>query len=521
MDGIKNGFFIIDSDAKCKSAYCKNYKSATSYPNKLKVEKQILSEIKANRYHVTNKKPLIVSALGAIPKGNSDELRLIHDCSRPLDRGINMYANPDSFSFNSVDTACDLIEQGYFMAKVDLKSAYRSVGIHPSQYVITGLQWQFEGTKSPVYLFDSRLMFGAAQAVGIFHRLSNSVVRMLERRKLPGKIVNYLDDFLVISPSLEECQYVTNVLLELLMELGFDINWEKVTTPSTVTTFLGIEIDSVDMFMYIPPEKLAQIKQKSLSWLTKCKATKRELQSLAGLLSWGAKCAKPLRPVLRSIINLYKGLKASWHHIRISAAVKYDVQCFVQWCDHFNGVSFSKKRRNLPIATVYTDSSLQSGAAYCNADFVYACWSADLPSLANTDIYVKEMAAILLAFIRWGSDWKGSHVIVNTDNYGALWAIQKGTSKNIIANSLLRHILWFAAINDISFDVIYIASSANIIADALSRLYDYRFFNRVVALLKSVGLNMCDVGFDLLKHMSCASFHYLLRRYSGEGTHVR
>ena len=118
--------------------------------------------------------------MGAVPKTDSDDIRLIHDCSRPYGKSVNDYANPDSFSFNTVDTACEHIHKGYYMAKIDLKSAYRSVGIHPSQYQFAGLQWQFEGQYAPTYMVDTRLMFGASQAVGIFHRLSNSIVHMVK-----------------------------------------------------------------------------------------------------------------------------------------------------------------------------------------------------------------------------------------------------------------------------------------------------------------------------------------------------
>ena len=87
-----------------------------------------MQKLKNNRYVICANKPTVISALGAVPKADSDDIRLIHDCSRPYGRRVNDYANPDSFSFNTVDTACEHIHKGYYMAKIDLKSAYRSVG---------------------------------------------------------------------------------------------------------------------------------------------------------------------------------------------------------------------------------------------------------------------------------------------------------------------------------------------------------------------------------------------------------
>jgi len=60
-----------------------NYKSATNANAKLAVEQAICFEIAEGNYIVTNNKPVIISALGAIPKPDSTEMRLIHDCFPP------------------------------------------------------------------------------------------------------------------------------------------------------------------------------------------------------------------------------------------------------------------------------------------------------------------------------------------------------------------------------------------------------------------------------------------------------
>ena len=75
--------------------------------------------------------PDIVSAIGAIPKKDSDEVRLIHDCSRPVGCSLNSHATIDKQKFQTLDEATQLISPRAYMAKVDLKSAYRSVPIHP------------------------------------------------------------------------------------------------------------------------------------------------------------------------------------------------------------------------------------------------------------------------------------------------------------------------------------------------------------------------------------------------------
>ena len=93
MQGIEQGFKIVDegSDNILKSAETDNYSSSLS--QKYLVEDQIKTEFLEGRYKVVKDEPSIVSALGAIPNPNNKGLRLIHDCSKPLQLGLNCYAS--------------------------------------------------------------------------------------------------------------------------------------------------------------------------------------------------------------------------------------------------------------------------------------------------------------------------------------------------------------------------------------------------------------------------------------------
>ena len=46
-------------------------------------------------------KPTVISAIGAIPKPDSDEVRLIHDCSMPEGQGLNSYVKKILIIFSS------------------------------------------------------------------------------------------------------------------------------------------------------------------------------------------------------------------------------------------------------------------------------------------------------------------------------------------------------------------------------------------------------------------------------------
>ena len=179
-DGIQNGFKLAPPSSQFSPAHQDNYKSATNANAKSAVEQTILSEMAIGNYVISDGKPTIVSALGAIPKPDSSEVRLIHDCSRPPGRGLNDYIQSQSFKFQTLDDV-KLLRPNYFMAKSDLRHAYRSVPIHLSNFAATGLKWQFAGDNHFTYFYDTRLPFGAKSSPEIFHRLTQSVRRMMVR----------------------------------------------------------------------------------------------------------------------------------------------------------------------------------------------------------------------------------------------------------------------------------------------------------------------------------------------------
>ena len=136
-------------------------------------------------------------------------------------KGVDSYVpHIDKLRFQSISDAIKLINKGYYLAKIDLRHAYRSVPIHPSNYAATGLKWLFEGDSVPTYFVDTRLPFGGRRAPDIFHRLSQSVRRIMLKQGFHS-IAVYLDDFLIIGRTKEECQHPFDTLMRVAARPGF------------------------------------------------------------------------------------------------------------------------------------------------------------------------------------------------------------------------------------------------------------------------------------------------------------
>ena len=158
------------------------------------VKCHIVTEITEGNYVVSDVKPELISPLGAIPKSNGG-VRLIYDCSQPSGCAVNDYASlGDSHSFQTIDNPTELVQPGYYMDKIYLKSAYHSIRINSESQRFNGLQFPIDG--HTVYTHDTKLPFGSRLAPGIFHRLTQAVKCMMAKRGFTAMVV-YLDDFSV------------------------------------------------------------------------------------------------------------------------------------------------------------------------------------------------------------------------------------------------------------------------------------------------------------------------------------
>ena len=466
LNGIANGFDIIDNDSDISPVYCQNHPSASpKSPLYDKATAQVIKEIENGHYIVCDAPPKIVSPMAAIPKPDGD-IRLIHDCSRPVGEAVNDYCSADwQQKFARVDDAAAVMTKGCYFAKVDLRSAYRSVNLSKSSQEVTGLSWELNG--KTVFMKDTRMPFGARRSVGIFHRLTQTVKRMMARKGY-DLIIVYLDDFLIVSESKIVCAEALKTLILLLRKLGFMIHWGKVIDPTTCITFLGIELDSISMTLRLPEEKLLLLRQELQSSLSRHRFTKRQLQSLAGRLSWAASVVKGGRVFLRRIFNTIRVLRHNAHRVRLSAEARKDLIWWSNFIGNFNGRSTLLDQ--CPIECVFTDACDEGAGGSFGRDWFYFNWSIDWPQASNFHINEKEIAAVALAAYRWAPFWRDKRIIIYSDNTVTVSALNKGTCRNDEIMKCVRSLFWLSASYNFHLTARYLPGVLNIAADSASRL---------------------------------------------------
>ena len=177
------------------------------------------------------------------------------DCGSvsPPDKSMNDGIQGDSCSltYMMVADAVEMIAewgQGTLLAKVDIKSAYRIIPVHPEDHQLLGMLW--EGS---LYV-DTALPFGLQSAPKIFNAVADALEWMAGQEGITS-LFHYRDDFLIVgSPGSLECSRHLTTLLPLFEQLRVPVTMEKLEGPTTSLTFLGIQMDTISMELRLPEE---------------------------------------------------------------------------------------------------------------------------------------------------------------------------------------------------------------------------------------------------------------------------
>jgi hypothetical protein len=513
-NGILHGFDIINPDADLHDVFTQNHRSALDPDNVNEMDAVIRAEIDEGNYVITDVKPVIVSALGAVRKSDGS-IRPIHDCSLPVNSGVNAHAPTfEHYSYESVDDAVKLIKPGFYCGKIDIRHAYRCISISKQSTRATGLYWKFQDGQS-VFLSDRKLCFGSSASPIIFHRISQAIKRMMERRGYVNQIVAYQDDYLVIGQDYDQALDVFTVMLNLLRQLGLPVNYNKLVHPTTCLTFLGLQLDTIRCEVSLPADKLESIRACVNEFSLMKRANKQQLQRLAGRLSFAARVVRGGRLFLRRLFNAISTLKKRHHKIRIKAGLKGDISWWRDFLVQFNGVSAFVDVTD--IAIISTDACLVAGGAFFNGDVYFTVWEADFPDVCNSPINYKEAMIATLGIKRWAPLFKNKCVYIYTDNQCAVSILNKCTCKSEYLMRAMREMFWISVTYNFVIKARYMPGCLQTMPDALSRMHETNGLLRVESLLNDWHAchSQCKYFFccyNLLNHMTLHSLLYILEQ---------
>lgn len=367
------------------------------------VERKIVSEIEEGWKFVSN--------IFIRPKPNN-KFRLIIDLS-PL----NAYIHKEHFKMDNLNSAIDLMSPNSFLASIDLKDAYYTLPIAEFFQPYICFQWD-----SKIYMFHV-MPFGLTSAPRYFTKILKPPMSCL--RKKGVRVFNYIDDLFIIGETERECEQSVKEVVSLLTKLGFFVNYEKSSLrPCTSMRFLGFILDTSEMTVYPPQDKVQKTLELLQKFLIPGTFQIREVASLVGVLNdltQGVDYSKAHIKGLETDKNI--ALTQSGHLgfegvITLSSVAKDDLYW---WLLNLEG-SCRLVSVKQPTLTVQTDASLQGWGAVSHGRTVNGKWDDHEKSL---HINALETLAVLRAMKVLFPNHVNTHFKVLSDNTTTIAYINK------------------------------------------------------------------------------------------------
>ena len=471
VNGFTFGFDLGYRGTPASNISVKNLVSTLEFPDV--IHKSLMKEVDAGRMlgplDFLPFEEFQISPVGLVPKKAPGEFRMITNLSSPKGKSVNDCILEEfvHVSYSSLEDAIRLICQcgsSPFLAKLDIKHAFRLIPIKPSQYPLLCIKWNNK------FFVDRCLPMGARSSAHIFE-LFSTAIHFIANKIGIRDLVHYLDDFLLIGFSRSTCLEFMNLFIGLLNELGVPIAGEKTLGPVQCLEFLGYIIDILKAQIRLPQDKLKKCVDLITNLLEKKRCKVRQIQSLAGLLQFACGVIVPGRAFLVRLYNLIRGRSNPEFSVHLNHEVKKDLQVWLSFLSKFNGISLYREQLFLSpqVLHIYTDAAKSLG---CGGVFGKLWFSTPWPSSwwSAQNITLLELVPIFLALQAWGHLIKNKYVILHTDNEALSFSLNKQSSKEPLVMHILRKIVLIQLSYNIMSRAKHIPGYQNNMSDALSRL---------------------------------------------------
>ncbi len=313
------------------------------------------------------------------------------------------------------------------------------------------------------------LPFGLSLSPRVFTKVVEGALTPL--REVGVRILNYLDDWLILAQSREQLGDHRDLVIRHLSQLGLRVNWEKSKlSPVQRISFLGVELDSVSMTARLTEERaqavlncLSSFRGRNVVPLKQFQRLLGHMASAAAVTPLGLLHMRPLQHWLHSQVPRW-----AWRRGTLREGISQQCRCSLSpWTDLAflrAGVPLEQVSRH---TVVTTDASSTGWGATCNGQAASGLWTG--PRLL-WHINCLELWAVHLALRQFQPLLLGKHVLVRMDNTAAVsYIIRLRGIRSQRMSQLARHLLLWSHTQLKSLRVVHIPGQLNRAADALSR----------------------------------------------------
>ncbi|GAA5882356.1 hypothetical protein JCM16303_004086 [Sporobolomyces ruberrimus] len=415
--------------------------------------------------------------------GDPPKYRIIEHAShpkKPLPSGVtSVNHNLDPNQFKCSWTGLDQIKSFFLpfhdrrevrVLGLDFRNGFEHVGVDTKVRHRLCLSW-----KGKIYV-RKVAPFGVRTTPGEFGNLVDATKEILEK-VFAGrlKVINQVDDLAIafIDPTLK-----LEEVLELLKELGWEVNEEKTQALTRKPIHDGIEWDLDELTMSLPKEKKEKYRLKVVALLRKGKkhgVTLKEVESLVGSLQYVCRIVPKHRTNLRPLYRL----RNQFHNEYATRHLENQHLKTLDWWNRFLSSPRISSSFGPPPpllhGTFACDASNVAIGIFLQLDGsstpLVAKFDLDPTWREKHDAYIGNaeawsVEALVEALVRLGVRNRSVRIVCDNSNVDEAWS--KGWSKNALLNLSIVRLLDLSFTFNLYLTLDWIESAKNP-ADAISR----------------------------------------------------
>jgi hypothetical protein len=251
---------------------------------------------------------VVFSPIGCVPKaGQLGKWRIIHHLSYPRrsksKRSVNQCLRPVTYTIDAMDELLAWLRHmgpNAWLAKADASCAFRQCGVRPDQRWLLGFSFDDR------YFLDCVLPMGSISSPYLWNLVASAVVWFAKSRGCL-RITCYVDDFIFVGNSEQECNSFLDCFLSVCASCGVQVAMKKTFRASQSMEILGILFDTVSYTISLTPEKISRTLEKIQDCVTQAYCFSK-VESLGGTLLWISGVILQGRPFTLDLLQLNKTL---------------------------------------------------------------------------------------------------------------------------------------------------------------------------------------------------------------------
>ena len=422
----------------------------------------------------------IAAPQAVIPKSTPGKYRLLFDGSHGVATNVNDNCDLSRMPFPMCTTTAEVREMIatcsarnpgtlIYLYTTDLKDAYKSLPVHPSQWHTLAVPWNGR------ILWNTVAPFGMRSSASHLYAATAPAIARLTAAGVPVGL--FVDDAFTCAPlsDMEGPSGNRARMRAAFTDGGFTLQELKETAPSTARKYIGWHFDTVANTQTLPAPKLRALRAAIRAAASSRRMRRSKLEGLLGHLHHAVEGSRHLGAFTAELQHLLSTSR-SGQWITISPEARLDLNLWGAFSEHFNGTVLI----TLPAATVsvYTDACTSYGWGwYCPELQLFGAdaWPPDIAAaIAAGTLHINalELIAATVAITTVRHRAPGTALTLHCDNSTAVGSVAKGRGKAGALARITRTLAFLLEVTGAHTPpprAAHIQGSLNTLADTLSR----------------------------------------------------